>query len=337
MRWLRIILPLLLLSVVSCQRRPFADQRSRVVIHLTINTDIVNHEVEELPQNIRVDLYDSETGQLRYTDYVGPTGGDIHPVPGTYDLLLYNIGMESTLVQNERDYDKVEVYTNEVSAFIKSQLAQFLAKRKQAAKERAAKLSLTSSTKQPVQVEDQPVVNQPDHIFVGWYDDLEVPVMFEDEINEMHIEVDANTLVQTWEVEVRNVIGTQWISKMVSLMSGQMGSVQIGPNMATDRIVSVYFDLDVEKNEDGTESLRGKFNTFGKSDVVNDFSLDLNITDIGGNNLLYHFDVTDQFVDNKKQYILITDELVVEEPKVEGGGFQPIVDEWDNIRTNIDL
>lgn len=339
MRWMRIIMPiLLLLCVVSCQRRSFADHRSRVVIHLTINTDIVNHEVEELPRNMRVDLYDPQTGELRYTDYVGPTGGRIHPVPGTYDLIVYNIGMESTLIHNEDNYDDIEVYTNEVSSFIKSQLAQFLAKRQMAAKERAARKSMSSDTKEPIISVDEPIVNQPDHIFVGWYENLEVPVIFDDGVQEIHVEVAANTLVQTWEVEIQNVEGAQWISKMVSLVSGQKGSVNIGPNIATDRVVSVYFDLSVETREDGSKCLKGKFNTFGKQPGDDsELSLDLNITDTGGNDFLHHFDVTDQFVNNEKQYILITDKLVIEEPKVDGGGFKPIVEEWNNIRTDIAL
>jgi hypothetical protein len=124
----------------SCQRRPFAENRSKVVIALNINTDIINHTQEKLPENMRVDLYDPNTAELMFTDYVGPTGGVIHPVPGIYDMIIYSIGTESTQIQNEHNYNTIEAYTNEVSSYLKSQLAQFLTKRAKAAMERAAKL-----------------------------------------------------------------------------------------------------------------------------------------------------------------------------------------------------
>ena len=81
----------------ACQRRPFAENRSKVVIALNINTNIINHVQAELPENMRVDLYNPATKELVYTDYVGPTGGVIHPVSGIYDMIIYSIGTEAAL------------------------------------------------------------------------------------------------------------------------------------------------------------------------------------------------------------------------------------------------
>ena len=329
----------------SCQRRPFAESRSKVSVVLDVNTTIINHVQSELPGNMRVDLYDPETAELVYTDYISPEGGYIHPAPGIYDMIVYSIGSESTLIHNEHNYNEIEAYTNEVSAFIKSQLAQFLAKRAKAAKERAAKeyaaalMSGDPMTKEPPVYSEEPVVNQPDHMFVGWYHNLEVPVVYEDDpIREIYVEVEAHTIVETWMVEVQTVEGSQWISSMVSLMSGQRGSVHIGPNIASEKVVSVFFEMAVEDREDGGKCLKGKFNTFGKHpDYSSDLSFDLNVKDTGGGDQLFHFDVTDQFTDNEERYILIKEKVVVEEPKVQGGGFQPTVDDWDEVRTDIIL
>lgn len=334
----------------SCQRRPFAENRSKVSLNLAVNTHIINHVQAELPQNMRVDLYDPESGQLRYTDYVGPTGGFIHPAPGLYDMLIYSIGSESTIVHNEHHYDEIEAYTNEVSAFIKSQLAQFLTKRTKAAKERAAKKYAMMmqqkqqndelETKDPMQYVEEPVVNQPDHIFVGWHHNLDVPVTYEDQPTaEIYVEVDAHTIVETWQVEVQLVEGAQWISSVVSLMSGQKGSVHMGPNVHSEKIVSVLFDMSIEEKEDGNKCLKGKFNTFGQHPgAIAGSYLDLNIIDTGGQDNMFHFDVTEQFVNNEDRYIYIKETVVIEEPKVQGGGgFQPVVDEWDEVYTDIIL
>lgn len=350
MRCIRaIILTLLLvLAAGSCQRRPFAEYRTNVSLKLIINTDIINHTQEELPENMRVDLYDSQTGQLRYTDYVGPTGGTLHPAPGRYDMVVYSIGTESTIVHNEDDFGKIEAYTNEISAFIKGQMAQFLAKRAQAARERAAKKyamlmqqqSEGSDAKAPKPFEDELVVNQPDHIFVGWYHDLNIPVVYEEDADvEVCVEVEARTLVETWIVEIRNLEGAQWIGSTISLMSGQKGSVHMGPNRYSDRVVCVHFDMAVEDREDGQgKCLKGKLNTFGvHPENMAGATLDLNIKDVAGKDFIYHYDVTDQFFNNEERYILIEEPLKIEEAKVVGGGFQPEVEDWSDVKTDINL
>ena len=191
MRWFRnIIMAIsLVLLVGACQRRPFAESRTKVALNLIIKTDIVNHTQTDLPENMRVDLYDPQTGQIRYTDYVGPHGGYIYPSPGVYDMIVYSIGSESTIVHKTQNINTIEVYTNEVSSFVKGQIAQFLAKRSQVAKDRLAKKYAALMQggepieKAPQLNEDELVVNQPDHIFVGRYHNLEVPVIYEhDEI-----------------------------------------------------------------------------------------------------------------------------------------------------------
>ena len=350
MRWTRtIILTLMMVLLVSsCQRRPFAENRSTVSLNVMINTHIINQSDVALPEHMRVDLYDPQTGNLRYTDYVGPTGGYIHPVPGVYDMIVYSIGAESTIIRNEQNFDEIEAYTNEVSAFIKGQMAQFLAKRAKAARERAAKKyamlmqqqSEDTEAKAPAPYEDELVVNQPDHVFVGWYRGLEIPVIYEHEdIKEIFVEVDAHTLVETWVVEVRNLEGTEWIGSTISLMSGQKGSVHMGPNVHSEKVVSVFFDMAVQDREDGLgKCLKGKLNTFGvHPDNLAGATLDLNIQDRGGTDFTYHFDVSDQFHNNDLRYILIEEPIVVEEPKVTGGGFQPEVDPWEDVRTDINL
>ena len=323
----------------SCQRRPFAEHRTKIALNLSVKTNIINHVQVELPRDMRVDLYDPRTGALMYTDYVGPYGGYIHPAPGIYDMIVYSIGSESTIVRNEYNYNAIEAYTNEVSAFIKSQMTQFLANRAAAAKERAAKERAEAGTKGPTSEIDEPIVNQPDHMFVGWYHNLNIPIIYEDDdIREIYIEVDAHTIVETWQVEVETVEGSQWIGSMASLISGQRGSVHIGPNVASEKVVSVYFEMAVADREDGGKCLKGKFNTFGKHpDRISGVSLDLNVKDILGGDNTFHFDVTDQFVDNERRYILIKEKISIEEPKTEGGGFRPEVGDWDEVNKEIIL
>jgi hypothetical protein len=303
-----------------------------VILNLEIDTDILHHEVKTLPTDMVVHLYDPETGKLVYTDYVGPKGGEIHPLPGEYDMVVYNFGTESTIVQNDKHFHEIEAYTNEVSSFLRSQLKQFLAKRAKAAQERAA-------TKDPVEAENELVVNQPDHLFVGWYHNLNVPSLLEDEeIQEVTIRVEAASVVETWLVEIRNVIDAHLITETSALMSGQKGSVHIGPNMASDKIVNIYFDFKVEDNGSGGKCLKGKLNTFGMyTDKADAIYLDISVGNKGGGAQYFNFDITDKCRNNAQRHIIIEEPITIVESEGGGGGFKPEVDDWEDINTDINL
>lgn len=329
MRRKTAIIAVLLVALLagSCQRRPFSQRTTGVDLRLRIETEIVNNADVEMPENMRVDMFDVETGDLKYTDYVGPEGGYIYPEPGMYDMVVYNIGTEATQIRNERCFDEVEAYTDDVSAFIKSQLAKFLEMR---AKERS---------QSAVEAEEERVVWQPDHLFVGRKLGVAVPMFLEEEgRREIVIELEAESVVETWVVEVRPVEGTQWIDGVVSLMSGQAESTLIASGEDTENQVSVYFEMEVMDNDDGTKSLKGTFNTFGKlPHARSDLSFDLNVTDTGGNDHHFRFDVTDRFEDNEERYILIEQKIVIEEPKAGAGGFDPKVEDWEDVNTDIKL
>lgn len=325
----KIMMILLLAAALlagSCQRRDFVERTTGVNLILKINTQIVNHNEHPLPETMRVDLYNMKTGKIAYTDYVSPTGGYIHPVPGDYDLVLYNIGTESTQVRNEHDFNQIEAFTSEVSAFLKGQLAQFLASVAKSKAERA-------QTKAPV---EETIVYEPDHLFVGMAHGVNIPVRYEGEEDlEVVIEVDAHTVVETWRVSVTNVIGLEYVRDVVALMSGQVESHFIGKEEKSDKSVSVFFEMykDMENN-----ALVGRFNTFGKQpSEISSLDFDINVTDTGGEEHHFHFDVDSQFMDNPDNHIQVEEQIEVKEPKPGGGGFDPSVEDWENVNTDIIL
>ncbi len=325
----RILMILLLVAAFaagSCQRRDFAERTTGVKLILKVNTQIVNNHNVPLPETMRLDLYNTKTGKVTYTDYVSSTGGYIHPAPGDYDLILYNIGTESTQVRNESEFNKVEAFTSEVSAFLKGQLAKFLASVAKSKAERA-------TTKAP---EEEKIVYEPDHLFVGMVHDVNIPVIYEeDEETEVVIEVDAHTVVETWKVSVTNVIGLEYVRDVVAIISGQVESHFIGKDEKSEKSVSIYFEMG--KDEENN-ALVGTFNTFGKHPgEISFLDFDINVTDTGGEEHHFHFDVDSQFMDNPDNHIKVVEQIEVEEPKPGGGGFDPSVEDWENINTDIIL
>lgn len=335
---LKYLLLAALMIIASCQRRPFSDASSAVNIKLKVDTCIVNEKDVPLPEIMCVQLFDINTGKVAYTDYISATGGYIYPEPGKYDILVYNINTESTVVKNESHFHTIEAYTNQVSAFIKSQLTRFLAKRAEIKAQMAA--LKRDQSKSPDEDDDESkapfdeiIVNEPDHLFAGRLYGVDIPAFGIDEENEIVIEMEAESVVETWLIEAVNVDGLQWVSNVSALVTGMVESNFIGPCQKSENSVTVYFEMGRSGN-----SLVGYYRTFGKhQQFSNDLTIGFNITDTQGGEHHFIFDITEEYLDNPEKHIQIIDEITIPEPDVAGGGFAPTVDDWEKIDTDINL
>ena len=92
---------LLLLLPASCERRPLMEQSNNVYLDLELDTDIVNYEVTGLPDVMKVNFYHPDTEELLYEDFTEADGGPLGVPPGTYDIVVYNFGTESTIIRGE--------------------------------------------------------------------------------------------------------------------------------------------------------------------------------------------------------------------------------------------
>jgi hypothetical protein len=170
-------------------------------------------------------------------------------------------------------------------------------------------------------------------LFVGRVQDVFIPNRAVDAPVHV-INVNAETVVQTWIVEVKTVTGVENIGTMASVVTGLAELNKIGLNERSKEYVSVYFDNHAI-DENGT--LTAKFNTFGRNpDSGTKQILSIVFTDISGKGYVYDFDVSDQFPGNKEQIIRIQTDIHIPKPITSGdGGFAPKVDEWDDINTDI--
>ena len=85
---LTLLLPVFIILAASCQRRDFANKTTGVNVEISIDTEVDLPGGVAVPDIMRVDLYEPETGKLKYTDYISSTGGVIHPAPGNYDMIV---------------------------------------------------------------------------------------------------------------------------------------------------------------------------------------------------------------------------------------------------------
>ena len=306
-----IIAMLLCIFVSSCKRRPLTTADYMVIVNIEIEKDIVNHTVEKDPSLMRCIFYDSETGGFVTQAFLPPTGGQVSLIPSReYDVLVYNFDTESTWLEDENWYHKIYASTSLIPDSFRTKL-----------RSRATK------------GEEELIVYDPDHLFVGRLNDVFIPARSVD-APPVILNVNCETVVESWLLEVKTITGVKNIGSMAAVITSLSGSNRIGPNERSTNFVSVYFDNQVI-DENGL--LTAKFNTFGwNKDIKEKQILSLVFTDVAGKGHVFNVDVSDQFPNNKEQIIRIELDIDIPEPRTSGdGGFVPKVDDWDEINTDI--
>ena len=302
---------ILCLASTSCKRRPLTTTDYMVILNIEIEKEIVNYEVEKDPSLMRCIFYDSESGAFVTQAFLPPTGGQVSLIPSReYDVLVYNFDTESTWLEDENWYHKIYASTSLIPDSFRTKL-----------RSRATK------------ADEEKIVYDPDHLFVGRLNDVYIPSRAVD-APPVILDVVCETVVESWILEVRTVTGKKNIGSIAAVITGLTESNKIGPNERSKEFVSVYFD-NQEIDDDGL--LTAKFNTFGWNERITEIQeLSLVFTDIAGHGHVYKFDVSNQFPNNKEQIIRINTEIDIPEPMTPGdGGFVPKVDEWDEINTDI--
>ena len=314
MRRLYLILALVLITLTagSCRRRPLVEIDNNVLLNITIGTDIVNYEVQTPPEMMRAIFFDSKTGDFVSHSFLPHHGGYVHLMPGReYDILVYNFDTEATIIDGDYNLNYILAYTNLVPENIKSRL-----------KGRAGK------------GEDEMIVYEPDHLFVGKLEDVYIPMRGYG-MPAFEIDIHAETIVQTWIVEIDKVRGAEYVGAVSSVISGLADHNLIGRGEPSYDEATVFFEA-ASLTKDG--HFYAKFNTFGRNALAGRKQvLSLVLTDTGGKSFCFNMDISEKFNDNPLQYILIkTDDIVIEKPEqTGGGGLAPSVDEWGEINTEI--
>ena len=306
-----IYIMMLLCVLSSCKRRPLTTADYTVIVNIEIEKDIVNYEVPHDPSLMRCIFYDSKTGAFVTQAFLPPTGGQVSLIPAReYDVLVYNFDTESTWLEDENWFHKIYASTSLIPDSFRTKL-----------RSRASK------------VDQEEIVYDPDHLFVGRLNDVFNPSRSVDAPTVI-LDVKCETVVQSWIVEAKTVTGKENIGTVAAVITGLSESNKIGLNERSPLYVSVYFD---NQEIDDNGLLTARFNTFGwHPESGTKQVLSIVFTDIAGNGHVFNFDVSDQFPDNKEQIIRVEAEIDIPEPMTgSDGGFVPKVDEWDEINTDI--
>lgn len=328
-----VMLGMVLGAFPACQRRPLEDPDFFTKVKVKVNVNAISNVTcdvynDKLPvQNIEptamhVLFYDINDNSVAAESYITNVSsevdgsrslsGDIAILPGNYKMLVYDFGTESTIVRNYSNFYSAEAYTDLVESSIRS---HFQAKAG----------------------ESGMIVNQPDHLVVASSEEENIPWH-----NDVYtIFTEAKSVVESWYVQIK-VDGAEYISGAQAVLSGMVGSNHIATDSRQNEPqVSVWFEL--KKSDDkGVPVICTVFNTFGRvPDATNKLDITFDIKTVDGKIVQKTYDISELFLSEdavRHHWLLINETIKIDPPSSTGGGsFDPKVEDWDNVETEIEL
>lgn len=340
-RILTYAVAVLMLMAMGCQRIPLYEQSTNVLLDIEFNLGIdydldltVETESDKefdpkingrMPEYVEALFYDTDAHRLIKSQILKAEGGVINVPSGDYHMVVYSFGTESTQVRNLDHRLETEAHTSDITKQMASKLYWLKT-------EEDSTKTITRG------YEDDPIIHEPDHLYVANEQDIHIP-SFEGKQESVTITTTAKTILEVYSLEVLGVKGTENIEKVEAFITGQVKSNYFGKQERSLEPATLYTEMRVDQKNSRLYSI---FGTFGKQPgEENKIYLDLMVTDSGGGQYRYIFDVTDQFDDpgntSNKLVIDATDIIDIPDAAHGGGGFAPSVDPWENEEVDIPL
>ncbi len=348
-----ILLSALVVLSASCHRRPLVDLMEQVLFKVTIDVDTVanikrhiyNEQIEKPSTNtdmLRVMVYDKNTHKLLTQNFLSDKSydaaghqvftGNVRLSYGDFDFLIYNFDTPNTLIKEENNEDAIQAYTSQAPQSI---------------------LPAAAGSKADDNTYMGSVIHyQPDHLMVARERDYHIAPHAE----LTTIETTAYTVLNTYYIQI-HVEGLQYVSSCNAVISGLYSGNQFGLDSGMKYVygkpvsnpsAAVYFKLEksTDKNIAGENKdvLCALFNTFGKiEEQSSDLYVNFNVVDTEGNLLTKQVSLDRIFKTEdaiERHWLLIDEAWSIPNPKpnpVGGGGFQPVVDDWEEQQGEIVL
>lgn len=314
MRKTVLIAALLVMLLPSCKRMPLYNKETKLELELQLDLDLeleldldvdVDIELEaasiKIPEYLKTNFFSPSTGDIQYTQFVGPDGGQLSIGPGRYIMLIYSFGTEYVQIRGENNLNTIEAFTSDITESKLKTLQKF-----------------TGATK----ADDPTIIYTPDHLLVT-RQEVEIPE-FSGESQTITISSVVQTIVDTYIFEVHTVVGAEYIESAEAFVTNQSRSSFFGKGEISQAPVTIWFPVGVDRDKG---CLYTVFNTFGKLPGASESLLHILVRDTGGNEYTFSVDITDQF-EKPDNHILIEEPVIVPEPESNAGGIAPTVDPW---------
>lgn len=359
----------------GCQFRPLHDPVNTTYVRIYIDEHILNvtegfydeyiqsqsgveepqrfrHPEYVRPEIVRIGLFDPDNGKLVAERYLRNQGDDrrghyydgyIAAAPGKYNLVAYNFGTESTIIGSENDCFAMKAYTNEISPSIKSRL-----------KSRTDNGD-DDSKDSPFTKAEESIRYDADHLFVANGEGVFIPRhsgpdTLKNSAGEPYFL--ARSLVKSYYVQIQ-VTGARYISSSASLLTGMAeGARPLDRNFEDSPEATVYFEMNNGRYPDGTypgaddySCIYATFGTFGKlPDADSKMLVSFEFVTTYGTQISETFDLNEEFRKEDailRQWIIIDKVINIPDPPeggdTESGGMTPSVDDWEDVKSEVEI
>ena len=254
--------------------------------------------VGKQPTTLRMLFYNVETMELEAEEFLPAEGGFVVVEPGTYHVLVYGLGTESSQIGGI-DYLNTTYVTSSATGMRVSM----------------AGLVTKGAT-------DYDIVHEPDHFFAYKLENFEVTR--HSATGAPHL-IDANlkSLVKSYSFQLTTVEEIERIAKVELIVTGQTPGLYVWDGRYPENRRSAVSSPCLVDREKGTISCI--FNSFGRLPGEPVFAY-LLITDYQGHTFQIIYDITDIIEDPSNPVIEIDDPITI--PDTEGG-FTQEVNEWE--------
>lgn len=341
-----IIAILLICLFASCRHRKLEDPMNFHYVRIYIDENIKNVTYGfysenrkrpdfQRPKVMRIVLSDPNTGEIIAERYLQSHGqdergyyidGHIAVEEGDYNMMAYNFDTEATHVRNEQDYHTMQAYTQPISQSYYQYIPTSI-----------------------LEHDNNSIRHEPDHLFITTCHPIKINRSTDVDTLRTHDDdyFTAHTVVKSYYLQVR-IRGMEWVASAVTLLSGMAGSATLhNSDKNADDPANIFFGMEytdlkrVRNGEGNTAVLYTTFNTFGKlPNEQNVLHLNFEFVKTDGSSQVETIDITSMFdtpMVVNEQWILLDHEIVITSPQQGGGGMTPGVDQWTDVKTEIQL
>ena len=321
-KYLLLLLTGLLLAT-GCHRIPLHERASGVYLKLNLHQEIdpamaalldfdARPELKDkvlgkTPELVRACFYDAVSHELVAEDFVPAEGGFVDVPAGVYDVVVYGLGMEMTQVIGTETRAGGYSFTSPTGV----------------------KVKMGAPTKADEETSEQAVVFEPDHLFVGKIAGANVSMRPAEASETAVLTAEMERISESWILKVIDIEGAERIQKADVYITGQAAGRYLWDARTSNHPCALSFEGTV----DATGQIFAVFNTFGRyPEPEPDVIVNVLVTTTGGNRCRFVYDVTDQWLnpDNSAHLILIDELMEIPGDDFDGGGFEPVINDWDD-------
>lgn len=332
---LLLCVQLAMLALVGCHHKELCLHHPHEVI-LKVEFDWRNSP-DANPQGMCAFFYPVDGGSPRRFDFKGTKGGEIEITVGQYNVIFYNNDTEAILFGNTNKFEKHQAYTRDGGLF------------------EPIYGSAAAPGPKSEGAKDERVVITPEMLWGGTSLNVDitdtgisyncVPVKEED--NYVTVTKEEHVIVLypsdqmcLYSYEIRNVQNIKYATQMSASLCSMAGGMTFATEKLNTEGVTLPLPAVLDKE---TSTVYGEFYTFGHSpDNPAPHRMLLYVWMNSGDKFYFgegseKFNVTSQIhnAPNPRRVHIIIEGLDLPKPIVNGGGYNPSVDDWDEVLEDI--